>query len=195
MKRLTDIGAALVAARRSRGMTQRDLGSRVGVTQPQIARWERTAYRIVTLERVSAVADALGVDVEVLDLPVVAETRAAYGATLPGADADAVRALARTGVAPAAIAAFARSHQIERLDLFGSVLRDDFKAESDVDVLVTYEPGGTPSLFGLTDHETELSAIFRRSVDLVSRAGVEKSENPVRRREILDGSRVLYARS
>jgi predicted nucleotidyltransferase len=175
-------------------MTQGELGRCVGVAQPQIARWETTGYRNASLERVSAVADALGVSLQAQDLPVAAETAAVYATGLPGGDAEALRALARTGVAPTAIAAFARSHGIERLELFGSVLRADFGPESDVDVLVTYERDGTPSLFGLADHEAELGAIFRRAVDLVSRPGIERSENPVRKREILDASRVLYAR-
>jgi predicted nucleotidyltransferase len=194
MKRLMDIGPVLVAARRSLGMTQTALGTHVGVSQPQVARWEATGYRGVSLERVSAVVGALGVNVEAADLPLAAEEPAVYRGTPPGADAEAARALARSGVAPAAVAAFARSHRIERLDLFGSVLRSDFGPESDVDVLVTYEQGGTPSLLGMADHETELGAIFRRSVDLVSRRGIEQSHNPVRRREILTGSRTLYAR-
>jgi predicted nucleotidyltransferase/DNA-binding XRE family transcriptional regulator len=194
MKRLADIGPALTAARRSRGMNQSDLGTSVGVSQPQIARWEATAYRGTSLERVSAVAEALGVSLQAQDLPIAAEASAAYASTLPGADAEALRALGRTGVATTAIAAFARSHAIERLELFGSALRADFGPESDVDVLVTYERESTPSLFGLADHEVELSAIFRRPVDLVSRAGIERSENPVRKREILDASRTLYAR-
>jgi predicted nucleotidyltransferase/DNA-binding XRE family transcriptional regulator len=194
VKRLIDIGPALAEARRSRAMSQAELGGRLGVSQPQIARWEAASYHNVSLERVSAVADALGVGLESSVLPVVAEAPAGYGAGLPGADPDALRALSRTGAPPLAIAAFARSHRVTRLEFFGSVLRSDFKPESDVDVLVTYETGGTPSLFGLMDHEAELGAIFRRAVDLVSRPGVERSENPVRRREILTGSRTLYAR-
>jgi predicted nucleotidyltransferase len=175
-------------------MTQGDLGRRIGVSQPQIARWEATAYRGTSLERVSGVAEALGISLQAQDLPVAAEASAVYATGLPSADAEALRALGRTGVAPAAIAAFARSHRIERLELFGSVLRADFGPESDVDVLVTYERDGTPSLLGLVDHEAELGAIFRRAVDLVSRPGVERSENPVRRSEILAGSKTLYAR-
>lgn len=175
-------------------MTQGDLGTRVGVSQPQIARWEATEYRNTSLGRVSAVAEALGVSPQAQDLPVAAEAPAVYATRLPGADAEALRALARIGAPPGAIAAFARSHRIERLELFGSVLRPDFGPESDVDLLVTYERDGTPSLFGLADHEAELGAIFRRAVDLVSRCGIERSDNPLRKREILDASRVLYAR-
>src|SRR6266480_1845157 len=63
------------------------------------------------------------------------------------------------------IADFCRRHHIARLCLFGSVLRDDFRPESDVDVLVEFEPGHTPGweFFGMQD---ELSGIIGRQVDL-----------------------------
>jgi predicted nucleotidyltransferase/DNA-binding XRE family transcriptional regulator len=195
MKRLTDIGAVLVEARRMRAMTQSELGRQLGVSQPQIARWEAAAYRNISLERVSAVADAVGISIQLPDLPNAAETSAVYAAIPPGVDADVMHALARTGVGLPVIAAFARSHKVERLELFGSVLRADFRPESDIDVLVTYEQGASPSLFSLADHEAELGAIFRRVVDLVSRPGIERSENSLRRSEILSQAKTLYARS
>jgi len=63
------------------------------------------------------------------------------------------------------IAEFCRNNHIRRLALFGSVLRDDFGPDSDVDVLVEFEPGQTPGLrfFGM---EIELSEILGRKVDL-----------------------------
>lgn len=63
------------------------------------------------------------------------------------------------------IKAFCRKHHIRRLGLFGSVLRDDFSPESDVDVLVEFEPGHVPGLafFGM---EAELSELIGRKVDL-----------------------------
>lgn len=64
------------------------------------------------------------------------------------------------------IAAFCRQHHIRRLALFGSVLRPDFGPESDVDVLVEFEPGHVPGLLGMARLERELSAILRRQVDL-----------------------------
>lgn len=175
-------------------MTQADLGRCLGVSQPQIARWEAAVYRNVTLERVGAVAEALGVGTQLPDLPIAAEAPAAYATALPGAEPEALRALARTGAPPAAVAAFARSHNIERLDLFGSVLGPDFGPGSDIDVLVTYDHDAAPSLFDLTDHETELAAILGRATDLVSRPGIERSENYLRRRKILAEARTLYAR-
>ncbi len=72
---------------------------------------------------------------------------------------------ARIKVPQEQIADFCRRHNIRRLALFGSVLREDFTPESDVDVLVEFEPGHTPGLafFGMED---ELSAILGRRVDL-----------------------------
>jgi len=63
------------------------------------------------------------------------------------------------------IAEFCRRHRIRRLAVFGSVLRDDFRTDSDVDVLVEFEDGHTPGLdfFGMQD---ELSGLIRRKVDL-----------------------------
>ena len=65
------------------------------------------------------------------------------------------------------IAAFCRKHRVRRLALFGSVLRPDFRPDSDVDVLVEFEPGSAPGLFGIARMERELSALLGgRKVDL-----------------------------
>ena len=64
------------------------------------------------------------------------------------------------------IAAFCRKNHIRRLALFGSVLRDDFRPDSDVDVLVEFEPDATPGLIRLAGMEIELSEILERKVDL-----------------------------
>ena len=67
----------------------------------------------------------------------------------------------------AALAAFCRKWRIRELSIFGSALRDDFGPESDVDVLVEFEPGKSPSFFRLFDMEEELSAMMGgRKVDL-----------------------------
>jgi hypothetical protein len=72
----------------------------------------------------------------------------------------------RLELAPEAVAEFCRRHHIRRLGLFGSVLRDDFGPESDVDVLVEFEPGAAPGFFELGEMREELSTIFGRNVDL-----------------------------
>ncbi len=69
-------------------------------------------------------------------------------------------------VSDEAIAAFCRKHHIVRLSLFGSILRDDFGPESDVDFLVEFEPGKTPSLLGMAGLELELSDLVGRRTDL-----------------------------
>lgn len=67
-----------------------------------------------------------------------------------------------------AVAGFCRKHHIRRLALFGSVLRDDFRPESDVDVLVEFEPSHVPGFIRMAAMENELSALFERKVDLLT---------------------------
>jgi len=65
------------------------------------------------------------------------------------------------------LAAFCRHHHIKSLALFGSVLRDDFRPDSDIDVLVEFEPGKTPGFFTIAEMEDELSLLFgNRKVDV-----------------------------
>ena len=90
------------------------------------------------------------------------------------------------------ISAFCKRWQITELALFGSVLRNDFGRESDVDVLVSFGKGARPTLFDLDDMELELEGIFGRKVDLVSRRGVETSPNYLRRNRILKSAQVIY---
>ena len=76
--------------------------------------------------------------------------------------------MTRIPVDKAKLAAFCRRHHIRRLSLFGSVLRDDFGADSDVDVLVEFMPGHTPGL-AVVDVQEELSALLGgRRVDMVN---------------------------
>lgn len=94
---------------------------------------------------------------------------------------------------PEAIRAFCRKWNIGELCLFGSVLREDFSPESDIDVLVKFEPDHTPGLFGIVRMEQEMEEMFGHKVDLVTRNAVEKSRNHIRRKAILESARVLYA--
>jgi uncharacterized protein len=89
-----------------------------------------------------------------------------------------------------AIEAFCRRWQVEELALFGSVLRDEFSPESDVDVLVEFSPEARVSLFEFVEMQEELAQIFQRKVDLVSKGGLR---NPFRRHEILNTRQVVYA--
>ena len=95
----------------------------------------------------------------------------------------------RISIPPLALADFCRRHRIRHLGLFGSVLRDDFRPDSDVDVLVEFEPGAPVSLFTLADIQDELAALLGRPVDLVPRDGLK----PVIRNAVLAGEHVLYA--
>ena len=88
---------------------------------------------------------------------------------------------------------FCRRWDVRELALFGSVLRDDFRQDSDIDVLVSFSPDARRDLFDLVDMQDELSAIFARNVDLVCREGIERSHNYIRRKAILSTAEVLYA--
>jgi predicted nucleotidyltransferase len=90
------------------------------------------------------------------------------------------------------IADFCRRWQIVELALFGSVLRDDFQPDSDVDVLVTFAPDAGWSLFDHVEMQDELKSILGREVDLVSRRGIERSRNYIRRKAILDSAEAFY---
>ena len=91
------------------------------------------------------------------------------------------------------IAGFCQRWKITEFGLFGSVLREDFGPESDVDVLVTFAPEACWSLFDLVLMENELSQILTREVDLVEREAVARSPNYIRRRNILQSAQVIYA--
>lgn len=91
------------------------------------------------------------------------------------------------------LAGFCARWRIRELALFGSVLRDDFRAESDIDILVTFEPNHPWSIVDHLQMEAELSALFGRRVEMTSRLAVESSPNWLRRREILRTARTLYA--
>jgi predicted nucleotidyltransferase len=90
------------------------------------------------------------------------------------------------------IAEFCRKWKIVELSFFGSVLRDDFRPDSDVDVLVTFAPDGRYSLFDLVHIEEELEKMLGRKVDLVERGAIEQSENYIRRKHILNSAQTVY---
>lgn len=88
------------------------------------------------------------------------------------------------------IEAFCRKWRIGELSLFGSVLREDFSSESDIDVLITLSPDAHLSLLDFVEMKEELQEILHRQVDLVSKGGLR---NPFRRHEILSTRQVVYA--
>lgn len=88
------------------------------------------------------------------------------------------------------ISAFCAKWKIKEFSLFGSVLREDFRPDSDVDVLVTFEPDAPWDLWDWVDIIDELKIIFGREVDLVDE---EALKNPYRRKSILATKQVIYA--
>lgn len=91
-----------------------------------------------------------------------------------------------------ALAVFCCRWQITEFALFGSVLRDDFHPDSDVDVLVTFAPTAHWTLLDFTQMQTELKTLLGREVDLVSRRGIEASHNHIRRQAILSSAEVVH---
>jgi len=90
------------------------------------------------------------------------------------------------------IAAFCRKWKVTELAFFGSVLREDFRPDSDVDVLVSFAPDAEWSLFDIVRMEEELGNLLGREVDLVERKAIEKSENYIRRKHILGSAESFY---
>ncbi len=88
------------------------------------------------------------------------------------------------------LAEFCRKWRIRELSIFGSVLREDFNPKSDLDFLVSFEPGAPLDIDRLLDIKDELEARFGRPVDLVEK---EAMRNPWRKHEILKTRQVIYA--
>ena len=90
------------------------------------------------------------------------------------------------------IATFCECWKIVEFALFGSVLSDDFRPDSDVDVLVTFAPEARWILLDFVRMKQDLETILARKVDLVSRRGVEASHNYIRRQAILSSAQVVH---
>lgn len=103
-------------------------------------------------------------------------------------------ALERTNlnISQSALAKFCERWRITELALFGSVLRDDFRPDSDVDVLVQFAPQAHWTLLDFVAMQDELSSVLGRKVDLVMRNAVEESMNTRRRQRILESAQVIY---
>jgi len=91
----------------------------------------------------------------------------------------------------AKLSEFCRRWNISELALFGSALREDFRPDSDVDVLVSFGPQAHVTLFDMAQMQNELKDIFKREVDLVSKRGLENSRNYLRRKQILNSAQVI----
>jgi len=88
------------------------------------------------------------------------------------------------------IKAFCTKWKVVELSLFGSVLRNDFRPESDVDVLVTFTKDAKWDLFDLVEMQEELKNMFGRDIDLVEKGTIR---NPFREQSIMNSHEVLYA--
>jgi uncharacterized protein len=87
------------------------------------------------------------------------------------------------------IAEFCKRNHIRRLALFGSALRDDFTPESDVDILVEFEPGHVPGFIKLAGMEIELGSVLGRKVDIRT----PEDLSPYFREEVVNSAEVQYA--
>lgn len=90
------------------------------------------------------------------------------------------------------IAKFCQRWKIRELAVFGSALRTDFKPESDIDIIVTFDDNADWSLLDHIRMQQELEALLQRDVDLVTKRAVEKSQNWVYRKEILNTASVIF---
>jgi predicted nucleotidyltransferase len=88
---------------------------------------------------------------------------------------------------------FCRKWQVIELAMFGSALRPDFNSASDIDLLVAFKAKAHHTLFDLVTMREELMRLFGRPVDLISRRGLERSANYLRRAEILSTAKSIYA--
>ena len=99
--------------------------------------------------------------------------------------------MAHVPVNQAKIAEFCRQHHIRRLSLFGSVLREDFRPDSDVDVLVEFEPEARIGYFELFDVQQDLAALLGREVDLLTPGALSRYF----RQRVLATAEVVYERN
>ena len=90
------------------------------------------------------------------------------------------------------ISKICQNWQIVELALFGSVLREDFNSNSDIDILVSFADDAKITFFDLDDLEQEFSQLFNRPVDVVTKTAIEQSHNWIRKKNILGNSQVIY---
>ena len=91
------------------------------------------------------------------------------------------------------IADFCDRWQVTEFALFGSVLREDFCPDSDIDVLLDFAPTAKRGLTETLQMRDELQAIFNRKVDMLVKAAIQRSDNWLRRKNILESAQIIYA--
>lgn len=99
----------------------------------------------------------------------------------------------RLNITDEQLAAFCRKWKIARVWLFGSVLREDFRPNSDIDVMVQFVDDATWTLFDLSQMKFEFQDLTGREVDMLTRRGVESSKNVYRRKSILESAEQVFA--
>ena len=98
----------------------------------------------------------------------------------------------RLGIKSEQLQAFCQKAKITELCLFGSILRDDFRLDSDIDILIAFIPNINMSLLQFIDLEYQLKDLLKHNVDLIEKSVVEKDFNWIRRQEILNNYQVIY---
>ncbi|MEO0988511.1 MAG: nucleotidyltransferase domain-containing protein [Cyanobacteria bacterium J06639_14] len=93
---------------------------------------------------------------------------------------------------PTSLEAFCQKWDIAELLLFGSVLRNDFRPDSDIDILITYVPGKNKGLLARVRIKHELETLCGREIDVITKPAIEQSQNELRRRAILGTAEVVY---
>jgi uncharacterized protein len=97
----------------------------------------------------------------------------------------------RLAITPNQLAVFCQRWNVTELALFGSIVREDFRSDSDIDMLITLSPNHTWGL-EIIQMRDELADLCNRSIDLLTRQSIEQSRNSLRRREILESAEVIY---
>lgn len=170
MNSIVDIGLRLVVLRRALGLTQGELAERLGVKRQQVQRWESSAYRTASLERVGRVADAIGWSDS--SVPIAAESLVAYGrpsATVHGGAPPARDLGDIASRVRASSAILSERFGVRSVAIFGSFARGEQGPESDVDILVELDAPSLESQFGA---ERELERILGRAVETGTMASV-----------------------
>ncbi|GAB4381370.1 MAG: nucleotidyltransferase family protein [Elainellaceae cyanobacterium] len=91
-----------------------------------------------------------------------------------------------------ALAAFCQKWKIKEMSFFGSVLREDFRPDSDIDIMVSFEDNSTWGILEFARMKRELKTLLGREVDLLTKKSIEQSHNWIRRQEILGTAQVIY---
>jgi len=91
-----------------------------------------------------------------------------------------------------ALTAFCQKWKIKEMFFFGSVLREDFRPDSDIDIMVSFEDNATWGILELVRMKRELKTLLGHEVDLLTKKSIEQSHNWIRRQEILGTAQVVY---